>query len=73
MPLGGADGQQEPPPGSVEAWGRAADNPVGGWYGQKTGLRGRLGVHLPPLLELFWLVELVDGVRDNRVRALPRR
>src|SRR5215471_4658626 len=26
--------------GSVEAWARAADNPVGGWYGLKKGLRG---------------------------------
>jgi hypothetical protein len=25
----------------VEAWGRSTNNPVGGWYGLKKGLRGR--------------------------------
>ena len=37
--------------GSVEAWGRSPDNPIGGWYGLKKGLRGRFGMYLPPLLE----------------------
>jgi hypothetical protein len=27
------------PPGTVEAWGRSADNPVGGWYGLRAGYR----------------------------------
>jgi hypothetical protein len=31
MPLGAADEQKDPAPGTVEAWGRWADNPVGGW------------------------------------------
>ena len=39
--LGGADEQKPAAEGTVEAWGRAEDNPVGGWYGQKKGLRGR--------------------------------
>src|SRR6187455_2186804 len=43
MPLGGADEQKPAPEGSVEAWGRAEDNPIGGWYGLKKGLRGRSG------------------------------
>lgn len=39
LPLGGTDEQKEAPAGSAEAWGRAADSPVGGWYGLKKGLR----------------------------------
>ena len=58
VPLGGADEQKPAPEGSVEAWGRSADNPVGGWYGLKKGLRGRFGVYLPPLLEELGLAEL---------------
>ena len=41
MLLGNADEQKEPAPDTVEEWGRAPDNPVGGWYGLKKGLRGR--------------------------------
>ena len=44
MPLGGADEQKPAPDRSVEAWGRSTENPVGGWYGLKKGLRGRFGV-----------------------------
>jgi hypothetical protein len=43
MPLGGADEQKEAPEGSVEAWARSADNPVGGWYGLKKGCAGGSG------------------------------
>ena len=70
--LGGTDEGKAPPAGSVEAWGRAADNPVGGWYGQRKGYRGRFGTYLPPLLEHLGLAELTHAPRDNRVRALPR-
>jgi hypothetical protein len=69
MPLGAADEQKPAAPGTVEAWGRAQDNPVGGWYGQKKGLRGRFGMYLPPLLEALGLVELEHNARNNRVRA----
>src|SRR5258706_15483629 len=40
LPLGSADEQKPAAPGTVEAWARAADNPVQGWYGLKKGLRG---------------------------------
>jgi hypothetical protein len=33
MPLGNCDEQRTAAPGTVEAWARSADNPVGGWYG----------------------------------------
>ena len=51
MPLGAADEKKDAADGTVEAWGRSADNPVGGWYGQRNGYRGRFGMYLPPLLE----------------------
>ena len=35
--LGSADEQKPAADGTVEAWGRASDNPVGGWYGLKKG------------------------------------
>lgn len=69
MPLGAADEQKDAAPGTVEAWGRAADNPVGGWYGQRKGYRGRLGMYIPPLLEELGLVELEHHPKNNRVRA----
>lgn len=67
--LGGADEQKPAKEGTVEAWGRSADNPVGGWYGLKKGLRGRFGVYLPPLLEALDLCELEHNAKGNRMRA----
>jgi len=69
VPLGGADEQKPAAEGTVEAWGRSPENPVGGWYGTKTGLRGRFGVYLPPLLEALGLAELEHQPRNNRMRA----
>jgi hypothetical protein len=69
VPLGGADEQKAAPEGSVEAWGRSPDNPVGGWYGQKKGFRGRFGVYIPPLMEELGLAELEHNPRNNRMRA----
>jgi hypothetical protein len=70
MLLGSADEGKDPPAGSVEAWGRSADNPVGGWYGQRKGYRGRLAMYVPPLLEALGLAELEHNARNNRIRAL---
>lgn len=69
MDLGAADEQKPAKPGTVEAWGRAEDNPVGGWYGLRKGYRGRFGMYLPPLLEHLGLAELEHNPRNNRVRA----
>lgn len=71
IPLGSADEQKEAAAGTVEAWGRDPSNPVGGWYGQKKGLRGRFGMYLPPLLEALGLAELEHNPRNNRMRARP--
>lgn len=70
MPLGAADEQKEPADGTVEAWGRSRDNPVGGFYGTKKGMRGRFGMYVPPLLEALGLAELEHNPRNNRMRAL---
>jgi uncharacterized protein DUF6855 len=69
MELGGADEQKPAKQGTVEAWGRSADNPVGGWYGLKKGFRGRFGVYLPPLMEALGLCELEHNPKNNRMRA----
>jgi len=67
--LGGADEQKEAPAGTVEAWGRSAENPVGGWYGIRKGYRGRFGVYLPPLLEALGLAELTHDPKNNKMRT----
>lgn len=70
VPLGAADEGKDPAAGTVEAWGRAAENPVAGWYGLRRGYRGRFGMYLPPLLEALGLVELTHDARNNSVRAI---
>ena len=69
MELGNADEQKPAKDGTVEAWARSPQNPVGGWYGLKKGLRGRFGNYVPPVLEALGLVELEHNPRNNRVRA----
>ncbi|HJQ96095.1 MAG TPA: hypothetical protein VJ935_10375 [Acidimicrobiia bacterium] len=69
MDLGGTDEQKEAKVGTVEAWGRSASNPRGGWYGLKKGYRGRFGMYLPPLLEELGLAELTHDARNNKMRA----
>jgi hypothetical protein len=68
--LGAADEQKTPAEGTVEAWGRSPDNPVGGFYGIKKGLRGRFGMYVPPLMEALGLAELEHNPRNNRMRAI---
>ena len=70
MPLGSADEQKEAAEGSVEAWGRSRDNPIGGWYGLKKGLRGRFGMYMPTLLEALGLAEVEHNSKNNRMRAI---
>lgn len=69
VPLGATDEQKDAPAGSIEAWARSADNPIGGWYGLRKGYRGRFGMYLPPLLEELGLIELEHNPRNNRARA----
>jgi hypothetical protein len=69
MPLGSADEQKPAADNTVEAWGRASDNPVKGWYGIKNGLRGRFGMYVPPVLEVLGLAEVEHNPKNNRMRA----
>jgi hypothetical protein len=50
MELGNKDEKDEPAPGTVEAWGRSASNPAGGWYGLRKGYRGRFANHVSAIL-----------------------
>jgi hypothetical protein len=70
MELGSADEQKEAKDGTVEAWSRSSDNPIGGWYGLKKGLRGRFAMYIPPLMEALGLAEVEHKARGNRMRAL---
>ena len=70
VPLGSADEKKDAEPGTVEAFGRSADNPLGGWYGLRNGYRGRFGMYLPPLLERLGLAELTHDARNNWMRAV---
>lgn len=68
--LGSADEGKLAAEGTVEAWARADDNPVGGWYGLKKGLRGRFGNYVPPVLEELGLAEVEHNARGNRMRGV---
>ncbi|MBN8619749.1 MAG: hypothetical protein J0L63_12635 [Anaerolineae bacterium] len=70
MELGSADEQKPAKEDTVEAWGRSPDNPIGGWYGLKKGLRGRFGMYIPPVLEVLGLAEVEHKPKGNRMRAL---
>ena len=67
--LGGADEQKPAAEGTVEAWARSDENPVGGWYGLKKGLRGRFGVYVPPVMEALGLAEIDRTPRALKMRA----
>ena len=70
MELGSADEQKTAKDDTVEAWGRSPDNPIGGWYGLKKGLRGRFAMYVPPLLEHLGRAEVEHNARGNRMRAI---
>jgi hypothetical protein len=70
MPLGSADEQKTAGEGTVEAWARSPENPVGGWYGLKKGLRGRFANYVPPVMEALGMAEVEHNPRNNRMRAV---
>jgi hypothetical protein len=70
MLLGAADEQKPAADGTIEAWARSTDNPVGGWYGLRKGYRGRFAMYVPPLMEELGLAELEHNPRNNRMRAV---
>jgi hypothetical protein len=69
MELGSADEMKPAKEGTVEAWGRSAKNPVGGWYGLKKGLRGRFAMYVPPVMEVLGMAEVEHNPKNNRMRA----
>lgn len=70
MELGSADEQKPAKEGTVEAWGRSENNPIGGWYGLKKGLRGRVGMYIPPLLEALGLAAVTHDSKGNKMIAI---
>ena len=70
MALGNSDEQKPAKEGTVEAWARSPNNPIGGWYGLKKGLRGRFGNYVSPVLEVMGLAELEHAAHNNRMRAI---
>ncbi len=69
MLLGSADESKPAADGTVEAWARSADNPVGGWYGLRKGYRGRFAMYVPPILAELGRAEVERNPRNNRMRA----
>lgn len=70
MLLGSADEGKPAKEGSVEAWARSDQNPLGGYYGLRKGYRGRFANYVPPVLEQLGLAELDHKARSGSVRAL---
>jgi hypothetical protein len=70
MELGSADEQKPAKENTVEFWGRSENNPNGGWYGLKKGLRGRFGMYVPPLLEALGLAEVTHEAKNNKMKAI---
>ena len=70
MPLGSADEQKPAAEGTVEAWARSPQNPVGGWYGLRKGYRGRFAMYVPPVMEALGLAEVEHNAKNNRMRAV---
>lgn len=69
MELGSADEQKPVKAGTVEAWGSAEQNLIGGWYGLKKGLRGKFAMYVPPLMEKLGVAELTHDAKENKMRA----
>ena len=70
MELGNKDEKAEPKDGTVEAWGRSPDNPVGGWYGLRKGYRGRFASYVSAILKEQGRAEFEKRGRSWWVRAL---
>ncbi|HMQ57317.1 MAG TPA: hypothetical protein PKE65_02105 [Rhizobiaceae bacterium] len=69
MELGNADEGKPVKEGTLEAWARSPDNPVGGYYGLRKGYRGRFANYVAPVLELLGLADLEHNPRNNRIRG----
>ena len=72
MELGNKDEKQDVKPGTVEAWARSEDNPVGGWYGLRKGYRGRFANYVSAVLKEQGKVEFEKRGRGYWVKAIPQ-
>ena len=70
VPLGSAADQEKPADGTVEAWARSTENPIGGWYGLTKGLRGSFAAFIPPIMVTLNLAEVEGTAVDGRMRAV---
>lgn len=70
MELGNKDEKAAPKEGTVEAWGRSADNPVGGWYGLRKGYRGRFANYIGSALVEQGRAEVEKRGRSMWIRAV---
>ena len=69
MEMGSKDEKVTTKEDTIEHWGRASDNPIGGWYGLKKNFRGRVGMYIPPLMEHLGLAEITHEKRGNKMRV----
>ncbi len=69
MPLGAVDERTPAASGTVEAWARSSDNPLGGWYGLTKGMRGRFALYIPPIMKALGLAEIDREHAGGRMRA----
>jgi hypothetical protein len=70
VPLGCAEEAERPETGSVEAWARSPQNPLGGWYGLKKGSRGEFALFVPSIMRALNLAEVEEGPAGSRMRAI---
>jgi hypothetical protein len=70
VPLCSAEEQEPAESGSVEGWARSPDNPLGGWYGLKKGLRGGFASFIPPIMQALDLAQVEDTSPHGRMRAV---
>lgn len=69
MLLGSADEQQPVVEDTVESWARSHSNPIGGFYGLISGLRGRFATYVPQVMEALGMAEVEHFPNNNRMRA----
>ena len=68
--LGSTGEENTPQPDTVEAWARAKENPIGGFYGITAGRKGRFSSYIPSILEFQGFAEIENKSQNIRMRAL---
>jgi hypothetical protein len=68
LKVGAVDEKKKPEEGTIEAWARSQNNPIGEWYGLNEGHRGNFGMFVPPLMKHLRLAEV--DIENDRIKAL---